>query len=75
MLFTDFKYEWLLEEFTSNIQKELDFEQEAINMELVKQILIKEKFNDDVIVPKVLRSPTKRLLIMEYCHGFHVDEI
>jgi predicted unusual protein kinase regulating ubiquinone biosynthesis (AarF/ABC1/UbiB family) len=41
MLFKDFKYEWLLEEFECNIKKELDFEQEAHNMKLVEDILRK----------------------------------
>lgn len=35
-------------------------------------MLRKEKFNN-VIVPKLLREPTKKLLVMEYIHGCHVD--
>jgi aarF domain-containing kinase len=28
-----------------------------------------------VHVPKLMQAPTKKMLIMEYIHGFHIDEV
>lgn len=57
-----------------NIQKELDFRLEAVNMKRVKEMLEREKFKN-VMVPKLIHEPCKKMLIMEYIHGFHIDEV
>lgn len=36
----NFKYGWLIEEFDKNIHRELDFEQEAANLDRVKGIIL-----------------------------------
>ena len=41
MIFKDFKYEWLIEEFDKNIHKELDFNKEAQNLKRMDEILKK----------------------------------
>lgn len=43
-------------------------------MDRVRKMLKAEKFKN-VYIPKLLREPSKKLLIMEYIHGCHVDEI
>jgi predicted unusual protein kinase regulating ubiquinone biosynthesis (AarF/ABC1/UbiB family) len=73
-LFKDFKYSWLIEEFDRNIHKELDFVHEAGNMGRLKKLIEKEKIKN-ILVPKVLLEPTKKLLVMEFIHGYHIDEV
>lgn len=41
MLFDDFKYGWLIEEFDKNIHRELDFKAEAANLLRVGEMLKK----------------------------------
>lgn len=40
----------------------------------MKEILKKEKI-EDVIVPRIVIPPKKKLLVMEFIHGLHVDEL
>lgn len=43
-------------------------------MKRVHEMLVKEKFKN-VHVPKLVMEPTQKMLVMEYIHGFHIDEI
>ena len=62
----------LVEEFSRNIRKELDFKLEANNMQ---HFGANFKDNADIHVPKVYRKLcTERVLVMEYIDGIVVSE-
>lgn len=43
-------------------------------MRRVEHFIKKEKLKN-ILVPKILLPPTKKLLVMEFIHGFHIDEV
>ncbi|GBG64840.1 hypothetical protein CBR_g48308 [Chara braunii] len=72
ILFPNFQFEWLVAEFSKNLEKELDFLQEARNAERVAKSLPKKTMT----VPKIERDlTTSRILTMEYIHGIKVDDV
>jgi aarF domain-containing kinase len=72
-IFPDFKFVWLAEETKRNLPIELDFTQEAQNIEKVTQMLKAYPF---VRVPKVyFKYCSDRILTMEYCEGVRVDDL
>ena len=73
-MFDDFRYEWLVEEFDKNIRNELDFVKEAKNLKRAQKFLEENKF-DNIYVPKVLLPPVPHVLVMEFIHGVHLDEL
>lgn len=73
-LFKEFNYEWLVDGFEKNMRIELDFTREAQNMKRTQNFL-KENGFKDVYVPQVMIKPTKRVLVMEFIDGIHIDEI
>ena len=72
-IFPDFKFTWLAEETERNLPIELDFIQEAQNIEKVADILKQHKY---VKVPKVFwKFCSDRILTMEYCEGVRIDNL
>lgn len=55
MLFPDYKYGWLPDEFKTRLPNELDFAKEATNAERCLEIF---KNNKHVAVPKMYRELT-----------------
>ena len=72
-IFPEFKFVWLAEETEKNLPIELDFTNEAKNIEKVAKMFEKYKF---VKVPKVYwKYCSDRILTMEYCEGKRIDDI
>lgn len=71
-IFPEFKFKWLAEETEKNLPIELDFINEAKNIEKVAKMLEKHSF---VKVPKVYwKYCSDRVLTMEYCEGMTVND-
>jgi aarF domain-containing kinase len=72
-VFPDFKFVWLGEETERNLPVELDFLNEARNIEKVAKLLEKHKY---VKVPKVFWDYcSERVITMEFCEGARVDDL
>eukprot|EP00521_Asterionellopsis_glacialis_P006022 CAMPEP_0195281418 /NCGR_PEP_ID=MMETSP0707-20130614/737_1 /TAXON_ID=33640 /ORGANISM="Asterionellopsis glacialis, Strain CCMP134" /LENGTH=978 /DNA_ID=CAMNT_0040340301 /DNA_START=58 /DNA_END=2994 /DNA_ORIENTATION=+ len=64
----------IIQEYTSEVTKELDFRTEAQNMEEVRTLLETQKIR--AIVPEVVPALVKeRVLVMEYCEGFAIRDL
>jgi len=71
IIFPDFKYSWLAEEFNEKLPKELDFRIEANNAIRCKEIF---KANNRVRVPDILEAKD-RTLIMSFEEGTSVTSL
>jgi predicted unusual protein kinase regulating ubiquinone biosynthesis (AarF/ABC1/UbiB family) len=64
----------VVEEYTKECQKELDFCLEAESMQHVKELL--QRRNIRAIVPEVITElVTEKVLVMEYCQGFPIRDL
>ncbi len=73
VMFPDFKYGWLAEEFRTRLPLELDFKIEAQNAERCRAIF---KGNSRVKVPDIYKEYTRgRLLVMSYELGTPVTHV
>ncbi|HEY2380613.1 MAG TPA: AarF/UbiB family protein [Terriglobia bacterium] len=62
----------IIDEFSRVIAEEMDFLHEADNVERFAELYRDSSF---VIIPKVYREvTTTRVLVMEFCEGFRIDE-
>lgn len=62
----------IIDEFSRVIAEEMDFLHEADNVERFADLYRNSNF---VIIPKVYREvTTTRVLVMEFCRGFRIDE-
>lgn len=74
LLEPDLDYNPVVDEYTKEVQKELDFRTEARNMQEIKQMLEERKVC--VIVPDAVSDlVTEKVLVMEYCEGFPIRDI
>lgn len=53
---------------------ELNFVYEAANMKRTERFLRQNNFKN-VYIPQIYLKPTKRVLIMEFINGVHIDEV
>lgn len=73
LLFPEYRFEWMISEFTKNIAMELDFNQEAMNSERTARNF---RNNNLVKVPFVLwEFTTNQVLTMQFCSGGKVDDL
>lgn len=71
-IFPDFKFKWLAEETAKNLPVELDFVNEADNVEKVANMFKNHSF---IKVPKIYRKYcSDRIITMEYCEGFTIND-
>ncbi|KAI3462221.1 hypothetical protein Pfo_018884 [Paulownia fortunei] len=72
-LFPEYRFEWLVSEFTKCIASELDFIQEAKNSERAANNFRKNRM---VRIPRVYWDFTSRqVLTMQFCEGQKVDDL
>lgn len=72
-LFPEYRFEWMLEEFTKSIASELDFVQEAMNSERTAKNF---RNNNVVKIPLVFwEFTTSQVLTMQFCKGHKVDDL
>ncbi|XP_048230819.1 aarF domain-containing protein kinase 1 isoform X2 [Ricinus communis] len=72
-IFPDYRFDWLISEFTKAISSELDFIQEAGNSERTAKNF---KNKNIVKVPQIFwELTTRQVLTMEFCHGHKVDDV
>lgn len=72
-LFPEYRFEWVVSEFTKAIALELDFIQEAMNSERTAKNF---RQNSMVKVPHVFwEFTTNQVLTMEFCRGCKVDNL
>ncbi|KAL8038223.1 hypothetical protein ABFX02_11G091300 [Erythranthe guttata] len=72
-LFPEYRFEWLVSEFTKTIASELDFIQEAKNSERAANNFKKNKM---IRIPRVYWDLTSRqVLTMQFCEGHKVDDL
>jgi predicted unusual protein kinase regulating ubiquinone biosynthesis (AarF/ABC1/UbiB family) len=65
----------VVEDFEANLAEELDFENEASNMEEFNRIMV-EHHQNEVAAPRVHRAlTTRRVLVMERFYGHRVDDV
>jgi aarF domain-containing kinase len=72
MLFPDFKYKWLGDEFASNLPKELEFTREGKNADKLREL-----FKDDpkLVIPKVFwEYTTDKVLVMSFEEGKSITD-
>ena len=67
-LFKGFSYNWLSREMNENLPKELDFRNEAANLEKCTRLLHKMIADRDIVIPKVYETST-RVLCMSFEEG------
>ncbi|KAL1833527.1 hypothetical protein ACET3Z_003178 [Daucus carota] len=73
LLFPEYRFQWMISEFTKNIAMELDFNQEAKNSERTARNF---KDNNLVKVPYVYWDfTTNQVLTMQFCSGGKVDDL
>lgn len=73
VLFPDFKYAWLAEEFKTRLPRELDFKIEAQNADRCRSFF---KGNKRVKVPEIYAEYTRdRVLVMSYEQGTPVTHV
>ncbi|EOY02250.1 Kinase superfamily protein, putative [Theobroma cacao] len=71
--FPEYRFGWLVSEFTKAVSMELDFIQEARNSETIANSFKKNKI---VRVPHVFwEFTTKQVLTMQFCSGHKVDDV
>ena len=69
----DLDYTPVVEEYTKEVTKELDFRQEAQNMKEVKAILQQEGIR--AIIPETMDGlVTEKVMVMDYCQGFSIRD-
>ncbi|XP_022759371.1 uncharacterized aarF domain-containing protein kinase 1 isoform X2 [Durio zibethinus] len=72
-LFPEYRFRWLVSEFTEAVSLELDFIQEARNSETMANNF---KNNKIVRVPPIFWGlTTKQILTMQFCRGHKVDDV
>ncbi|CRK87158.1 CLUMA_CG000967, isoform A [Clunio marinus] len=72
-LFSDFKFQWLVDESKKNLPIELDFLHEGKNTEKVRRHFEHVKW---LKIPKIFwELSTDRVLVMEYCEGGQVNDL
>ncbi|XP_076955596.1 uncharacterized protein LOC143630486 [Bidens hawaiensis] len=72
-LFPEYRFQWMVTEFSKVISLELDFLQEARNS---VKTAVNFKHSNRVRVPKVFQElTTSQVLTMEYCKGRRVDDL
>jgi aarF domain-containing kinase len=72
-LFPEYQFTWLVPEFQTNLQKELDFHEEGKNAERAAANFAHRK---DLKIPEVLWDLTsRRVLTMEFVHGCKVRRV
>lgn len=65
----------IVDDFEANLREELDFVNEAANMDEFNRIM-REHNQDDVAAPRVVHAlTTKRVLVMERFYGHRVDDV
>ena len=70
--FPDFEFAWLLPEFEDVADIELDFVQERVNADRMRELLSE---TSNVYVPRVINDLSgRRVLTMEYVRGERVDD-
>lgn len=69
-----FNYNWLAREMNMNLPIELDFEQEAANMQHCAKLLTNLVASGDVAIPRLYMS-SKRVLVMSFEEGVYVSNI
>lgn len=69
--FPEFKLKWLVREFDDNLPMELDFTHEASNCRRTRKLFEK---NPRFSTPQIYHA-TKKVLIMEWVDGVHIDEV
>ncbi|KAL8109263.1 uncharacterized protein LOC141671800 [Apium graveolens] len=73
LLFPEYRFEWMISEFTKNIAMELDFNQEAKNSERTARNF---RDNNIVKVPFIFwEFTTNQVLTMQFCSGGKVDDL
>ena len=65
-------YTQVVQEYTAEVTRELDFRLEAQNMQLVKSFLQDQQIR--AIVPETVWA-TEKVLVMEYCPGFSIRDV
>ncbi|WCJ25145.1 AarF domain-containing protein kinase 1 [Euphorbia peplus] len=71
--FPDYRFDWLVSEFTKAISSELDFIQEARNSERTAKNFKNKKI---VTIPHVYwELTTSQVLTMQFCQGRKVDDV
>ncbi|KAF2325699.1 hypothetical protein GH714_033340 [Hevea brasiliensis] len=71
--FPDYRFDWLVSEFTKAISSELDFMQEARNSERTANYFKNKKM---VRVPHIFwEFTTSQVLTMQFCWGHKVDDV
>ncbi|MFS7969638.1 putative ABC-type Cd(2+) transporter [Helianthus anomalus] len=71
--FPEYRFQWMVSEFSKVIALELDFLQEARNSVTTA---VNFKHNNRITVPKVFQElTTSQVLTMEYCRGRRVDDL
>ncbi len=66
----------VIEDFHKTIHEELDFTNEAKNMDEFNAIMVKHGADKDICAPRIHWShTTKRLITMERFHGFKADDV
>ncbi|XP_065850355.1 uncharacterized protein [Euphorbia lathyris] len=71
--FPDYRFDWLVCEFTKAISSELDFIQEARNSERTAKNFKNKKI---VTIPRVYwEFTTSQVLTMQFCRGHKVDDV
>eukprot|EP00977_Amphora_coffeiformis_P021101 scaffold8828_cov204-Amphora_coffeaeformis.AAC.22 len=70
----DLNYNAIVEEYTKEVQKELDFRTEAENMQEIRDLLRQQ--NIRAVVPQAIpQLVTEKVLVMEYCPGFPIRNV
>ncbi|KAL2622699.1 hypothetical protein R1flu_002904 [Riccia fluitans] len=73
LLFPDYQFEWIVPEFEKGLSRELDFEQEGKNAEQTAKNFAKK---DHVKIPHIKWDlSSKRVLTMEFMHGFKITDL
>jgi len=72
-IFKGFSYKWLAREMNTNLPLELDFVQEARNIEQCRSLLYPLIESGDLALPKVFHS-SKRVLVMSFEEGCYMTD-
>jgi aarF domain-containing kinase len=69
--FPEFKLKWLVREFDANLPLELDFTHEAANSNRIRKLFA----NDPRFCTPRIFYATKKVLVMEWIDGKHIDDV
>lgn len=69
--FPEFKLQWLVREFDNNLPYELDFKHEAANSNRIRKLFDKDPW---FCTPQIYEA-TKKVLIMEWIDGVHINQV